>query len=118
MRECADCRRRLLELDTGAPNSACIALATSYSLCRMRAPATVCLVVLFAASALRSTATASAQTNAVAMVSARKSDWRIVSPSATAPGVDWAAKELQHYIRQISGCELPIAKQTGSNTAS
>ena len=51
------------------------------------------------------------------MVSARKSDWRIVSPSATAPGVDWAAKELQHYIRQISGCELPIAKRLGSKPA-
>ena len=48
------------------------------------------------------------------MVSAGKSDWRIVSPSAIAPGVDWAAKELQKYIHQISGCELPIAKRPGS----
>jgi Domain of unknown function (DUF4838)/Glycosyl hydrolase family 67 N-terminus len=80
----------------------------------MRALAAVCLVVSFAASAMTATAAEAAQTNAVGIVSAGKSDWRIVSPSAAAPGLDWAAKELQKYIRQISGCELPIAKRPGS----
>ena len=63
---------------------------------------------------MTATAAEAAQTNAVGIVSAGKSDWRIVSPSAIAPGVDWAAKELQKYIHQISGCELPIAKRPGS----
>ena len=83
----------------------------------MRASATVCLLVLLATSALTAIAAEATQTNAVGVISARKSDWRIVSPSATAPGLEWAAKELQKYIRQISGCELPMTKRPGSKPA-
>ena len=82
---------------------------------RMRALATVCLVVSFAAWAMTATAAEAAQTNAVGIVAAGKSDWRIVSSSATVPGVDWAAKELQKYIGQISGCELPITRRPSTS---
>jgi hypothetical protein len=77
----------------------------------------VCLLVPIVASALAATAIESNQTNAVRIVSACKTDWRIVSPSATAPGVDWAAKELQKYLRQMTGCELPVAGRPGSKSA-
>src|ERR1035441_10230931 len=83
----------------------------------MRALVTACLLVSLAAPTPAATASEATQTNAVGIISARKSDWRIVSLSAKAPGVDWAAKELQEYIRQISGCELPIAKRSGSKPA-
>jgi hypothetical protein len=63
------------------------------------------------------TASEATQTNAVGIISARKSDWRIVSLSAKAPGVDWAAKELQKYFHQITGCELPMTKRPGSKPA-
>ena len=83
----------------------------------MRALAAVCLVVSFAASALTTTADESTQANAVGIVSSCKSDWRIVSPSTAVPGVDWAAKELQKYLHQITGCELPVTKRPGSKPA-
>src|ERR1035441_5253751 len=95
----------------------CIDSATSYSLRRMRALAAACLVVSIAVSAMTAPAAEAAQTNAVGIVAAGKSDWRIVSSSVTVPGVDWAAKELQKYILQMSGCELPIAKRPGSKPA-
>ena len=98
-------------------NSACNAIARSYSLRRMRALATVCLLVSLATSAWIATAAEATHTNAVSIVSARKSDWRIVSPSAKAPGVEWAAKELQKYLRQMTTCELPIAGRLGSKPA-
>jgi hypothetical protein len=83
----------------------------------MRALAIFCLIASFATSALTTAAAEATQTNAVGIVSARKSDWRIVSPSATVPGVDWAAKELQKYLRQMTGCELPIGGKRGSRPA-
>ena len=83
----------------------------------MRALAAVCLLVSLAASALAATVVEAAQTNAVRIVTDGKSDWRIVSPSAKAPGVDWAAKELQKYLRQMTGCALPIGGREGSKPA-
>src|ERR1039457_430897 len=83
----------------------------------MRALVTACLLVSLAAPTPAATASEATQTNAVGIISARKSDWRIVSLSAKAPGVDWAAKELQKYFHQITGCELPMTKRPGSKPA-
>ena len=58
-----------------------------------------------------------AETNAVGIVTAGRSEWRIASPSAASPGVDWAASELQKYLRQMTGCQLPITKRAGSKPA-
>ena len=76
----------------------------------MRALALVCLLASLAAAA----GDDGIHADAVTIVTARKSDWRIVSPSAAAPGADWASRELQRYLHQMSGCELPIGGRPGS----
>ena len=76
----------------------------------MRALALVCLLASLAAAA----GDDGTHADAVTIVTARKSDWRIVSPSAAAPGADWASRELQRYLHQMSGCELPIGGRPGS----
>jgi hypothetical protein len=52
-----------------------------------------------------------AQTATIAIVEKRQSNWRIVVPPKSSPGVKFAAAELQKYIQQISGCRLPIEEQ-------
>jgi len=76
----------------------------------MRELAIVCLLASLAAAA----GDQGTPSDAVTIVTAPHSDWRIVSPSATAPGVDWAVKELQKYLFQMTGCELPIVTRPGS----
>ena len=58
-----------------------------------------------------------AEANAVAIITARRSAWRIALPSPASPGVGWAANELQKYLYQITGCQLPLAKRTGTKPA-
>ena len=47
----------------------------------------------------------------------RASDWRIVCPLPASPAINWAAKELQKYLGQMSGCKLPIVTRTRSKPA-
>ncbi len=58
-----------------------------------------------------------ASTNSVRVVEKGKSDWRIVSPSPGSPATEWAARELQRYVAQITGCKLPIVKRTRGKPA-
>lgn len=81
----------------------------------MRALATVCLLTSFAVSALA--APERVQTNTVGIVAAGKSDWRIVCPPPASPAINWAARELQKYLGQVSGCKLPIVQRTRGKPA-
>ncbi len=38
-------------------------------------------------------------------------------PPPASPAINWAAKELQRYLRQMSGCKLPIVKRTRGKPA-
>lgn len=42
------------------------------------------------------------------LVSGKKSDYRIALDPLASDSEQWAAKELQHWIKEISGAELPI----------
>ena len=83
----------------------------------MRSLAILSLLIPLFSSPPAVTHAAAAPTNTVGIVAARKSDWRIVSASAGSPQVDWAATELQRYARQITGCELPIARRQSRRPA-
>ena len=58
-----------------------------------------------------------AQPEVVGIVADGKSDWRIVCPPPASPGVNWAARELQKYVLQISGCKLTIVQRTRGKPA-
>ena len=83
----------------------------------MRALATVGLRALLAAPVPAASAIGGTPPNEAELVSAGKTDWRIASPSIKSPGVEWAAHELQIYLHQMTGCELPIARRPGSRPA-
>lgn len=57
------------------------------------------------------------QLRVVDIVAASQSDWRIVCPPPASPGVNWAASELQRYVRQISRCNLTIVQRSRSKPA-
>src|SRR5512135_973292 len=81
----------------------------------MRATAAFCFLFSFALSAMA--AAERVQTNAIRFVAAGKSDWRIVCPPPASPAINWGARELQRYVRQISGCKLTIVKRVRGKPA-
>jgi len=81
----------------------------------MKALAMVCLLGWSTVST--PVAAEQAQPQVVGIVADGKSDWRIVCPPPASPGVNWAARELQKYVRQISGCKLTIVQRTRGKAA-
>jgi hypothetical protein len=87
----------------------------SYSPRRMRPLAMLCLVGCSVAWTLGATAAETTGAGVLGIVTGGESDWQILVPSASDPGVDWAAKELRRYLRQITGCELPVTSKQSSS---
>ena len=48
---------------------------------------------------------------AITLVDNGRSDYQIVIPNKRPPVTDYAAKELQHFLREISGAEMPIVSE-------
>jgi hypothetical protein len=69
------------------------------------------------AIAAAASAPPSGSVQAVRIIQGRASEWRIVCPPPASPAINWAAKELQRYLRQISGCKLPVVKRTRGKPA-
>ncbi|NLC58856.1 MAG: DUF4838 domain-containing protein [Armatimonadetes bacterium] len=64
--------------------------------------------VLAAAACLASEATAASSDRTLTLVSRGKSSYRIVVPETATESEQRAASELQHFIREVTGAELPI----------
>lgn len=62
-------------------------------------------ILIFIMLALSSSATA------ITLAENGRSDYQIVVPNKRPPVTDYAAKELQHFLREISGVELPIVTE-------
>ena len=80
----------------------------------MRAIAAAGALALLAVAA--ATAPERMDTSTVSFVTAGRSDWRVVCPPPASPAIHWAATELQRYLQQMSGCELPVAKRVRGQT--
>jgi hypothetical protein len=72
------------------------------------------LFVMFIGPAIAAQA-GSSQT--VKIAEGHTSDWRIVCPPPASPAINWAARELQKYLGQMSGCKLPIVNRTHGKPA-
>ena len=83
----------------------------------MKPPATLCLSILLVAATVRASAAAAETARPVKIAEGRASDWRIVCPPPASPAINWAARELQKYLGQISGCKLPIVTRTRGKPA-
>lgn len=55
--------------------------------------------------------------SAVTLAEHGKSAWQIVTPHPEALGTSWACQELKRYIREISGCDLPVAEAAAKGPA-
>ena len=73
-----------------------------------------CLLACLAISISHGASTESALAT---VVENHKSAWQIVSPAPGSPGVNWAAQELQKYVRQMARCELPLVSKTRGQPA-
>lgn len=54
------------------------------------------------------------QAEAAVMVSNGQSDYRIVVPDNSSSTVDYAARELQRFLREMTGVRLPIVSESAS----
>ena len=43
-----------------------------------------------------------------------RSDYQIVTPEVKSPAIDYAAKELQGFIKQMTGVQLPVVSETNA----
>jgi hypothetical protein len=83
----------------------------------MSAFSKLCLVAAVAAWGFGARSALAAPTNSVRIAESRQSEWRIVCPPPGLPGATWAARELQKYVRQMTGCQLPIVNRTRGKPA-
>jgi len=83
----------------------------------MKVLAAVCLSVPISVFAGSAGAAQPSPPQAVRIAEGHASDWRIVCPPPASPAINWAAKELQKYLGQMSGCKLPIVNRTRGKPA-
>ncbi len=54
------------------------------------------------------------QVGAMEIVKYGRSDYKIVIPDVKSPSVGYASKELQHYLKQITGVQIPIVSESAA----